>query len=37
MTKKYRDAKDGQYVSEKYAKEHKSTTVAETDKKKKKK
>lgn len=36
MTKRYRDAKDGHYVSKKYAEKHKSTTVSETDKKKKK-
>ncbi|EQB92774.1 multidrug transporter [Elizabethkingia anophelis] len=30
--KKYRDAKTGRYVTEEYAKEHKGTTVGETDK-----
>lgn len=37
MVKRYRSAKSGHYVSEEYAKKHKSTTVAETDKKAKKK
>ncbi|PIP24473.1 MAG: multidrug transporter [Candidatus Moranbacteria bacterium CG_4_9_14_3_um_filter_40_7] len=37
MTKRYRSAKSGHYVSEDYAKKHKSITVAETDSKKKKK
>ncbi|HOW60261.1 MAG TPA: multidrug transporter [Candidatus Moranbacteria bacterium] len=37
MEKRYRSAKTGLYVSEEYAKKHKDTTVAETDKKPKKK
>lgn len=34
--KKHRDAESGKYVTEEYAKKHKKTTVAETDKPKKK-
>lgn len=34
-TTKYRDAKDGQYVTKEYAQKHPATTVKETDKKKK--
>jgi hypothetical protein len=37
MPKKYRDAKTGEYATKKYAEKHKSTTVSETDKKKRKK
>lgn len=34
--KKYRSAKTGQYVKKSYAEKHPNTTVAETEKKKKK-
>ena len=37
MKKRYRDAKTGEYITKKYAETHKATTVAETEKKKKKK
>jgi hypothetical protein len=33
MPPKYRDAKDGQYVTEKHADKHPNTTVKEIDKK----
>jgi hypothetical protein len=33
MPPKYRDANDGQYVTEKYAEKHPKTTVKENDKK----